>query len=45
MLRPDAARPNQLIYLAYIGAVILAIGLVVLGVGLLRRPPTDSVEG
>jgi hypothetical protein len=35
---PSATEPNGLIYLAYLGAVVLAIGLVVLGVGLLRRP-------
>jgi hypothetical protein len=45
MLSPEAARPNEVIYLAYVGAVILAIGLVVLGVGLLRRPTADSVDG
>jgi hypothetical protein len=42
VLSPDATGPNQLIYLAYVGAVILAIGLVLLGVGLLREPPRDS---
>src|SRR4029077_14535183 len=26
VLRPDATHPNQLIYLAYVGAVVLAIG-------------------
>ncbi len=41
VLSPDATSPNQLIYLAYVGAVILAIGLVLLGVGLLRQPPRD----
>lgn len=33
---PRAERPNGLINLAYVGAVILSIGMVVLGVGLLR---------
>ena len=42
VLSPDASRPNQLIYLAYVGAVVLAIGLVLLGVGLLREPPRGS---
>ncbi len=42
VLSPDATRPNQLIYLAYAGAVILAISLVVLGVGLLRKPQSES---
>lgn len=40
VLTPDATEPNRLIYLAYIGAVILATGLVVLGVGLIRSPRT-----
>lgn len=30
--------PNGLTYLAYVGAVLLAVGEVVLGVGLVRRP-------
>lgn len=33
---PDATEPNALIYLAYIGAISLAVGLLVLGVGLIR---------
>jgi len=37
VLAPDATSPNGFIYLAYAGAVILAVGLVVLGVGLLRK--------
>jgi hypothetical protein len=44
VLSPDATRPNQLISLAYVGAVVLAIGLVLLGVGLLRKPPADSAN-
>jgi hypothetical protein len=35
VLSPDATRPNGLINLAYVGAVSLTIGLIVLGVGLL----------
>ena len=35
VLSPTATQPNALIYLAYVGAVVLATGLVVLGVGLL----------
>ena len=38
VLRPDAAEPNGLIALAYVGAAVLAAGVVLLGVGLLRRP-------
>ena|SRR6266540_4138242 len=33
-----ATHPNGLISLAYVGAFLLAAGVVVLGVGLLRRP-------
>ena len=35
VLRPTATRPNALISLTYVGAVVLTIGLIVLGVGLL----------
>jgi hypothetical protein len=35
VLSPTATRPNALIYLAYVGAGVLALGLIVLGVGLL----------
>ena len=35
VLSPTATRPNALIYLAYVGAVVLTFGLIVLGVGLL----------
>lgn len=36
VVSPDATEPSALIYLAYIGAVSLATGLLVLGVGLIR---------
>jgi hypothetical protein len=36
VLSPQATAPNGLIYLAYVGGVVLASGLLVLGVGLLR---------
>ena len=36
ILSPDAKQPNDLIYLAYVGAVLLAIGLLWLGIGLVR---------
>jgi hypothetical protein len=39
VLRPDATEPNGFVVLAYVGAVVLAGGVVVLGVGLLRRRP------
>ena len=38
VLSPDATVPNGLIYLAYAGAVLLAVGVLVLGVGLIKRP-------
>lgn len=34
---PDATHPNGFINLAFVGAVVLAAGLVVLGVGLIRE--------
>src|SRR5262245_15138533 len=36
VLSPDAAAPNALIYLAYVGAVLLAVGVLILGLGLVR---------
>ena len=38
VLSPESTEPNALIYLAYVGAVILTGGLVTLGVGLIRQP-------
>lgn len=38
VLDADATEPNALINLAYVGAVSLSVGMVTLGVGLLRRP-------
>src|SRR5882757_7638167 len=38
VLSPHATKPNDFMYLAYIGAVVLAFGLIVLGIGLLRKP-------
>jgi uncharacterized membrane protein len=45
VLSPDATEPNALINLAYVGAVSLGLGLVVLGVGLVRKPPGQRREG
>jgi len=36
VLTPDATKPNALIALAYVGAAVLAAGVLVLGIGLLR---------
>jgi len=37
VLSPEATEPNALINLAYVGAVSLAAGLLVLGIGLVRQ--------
>jgi hypothetical protein len=37
VLSPETEEPNAMIYLAYVGAVSLAVGLLTLGVGLVRR--------
>jgi len=39
MPSPDASQPNGLVSLIYLGAVLLAVGIVGLGIGLLRTPP------
>jgi hypothetical protein len=44
VLQPDARQPNGFIYLVYVGASLLAIGVVVLGVGLLRAPARDAAD-
>jgi hypothetical protein len=42
VLSPDATEPNALINLAYLGGVSLAVGLLTLGVGLIRGPRAGS---
>lgn len=42
VLTPTATEPNAFIYLAYVGAVVLMLGLIVLGVGLIRRPASGA---
>jgi hypothetical protein len=42
VLSAEATEPNALIYLTYVGGVVLAVGLLVLGVGLVRRRRTPS---
>lgn len=37
VLSPAANDPNAFIYLAYIGAAVLATGVILLGIGLLRK--------
>ena len=36
VLSPDATQPNAMIYLAFVGAVSLALGVLTLGIGLIR---------
>jgi hypothetical protein len=38
VISPHADKPNALIALTYVGALVLATGVLVLGVGLLKRP-------
>jgi hypothetical protein len=45
VLRSDATKPNGLIALAYVGAAVLATGVLTLGVGLLRTPRSDRDGG
>jgi hypothetical protein len=44
VLSPDATEPNAMIYLAFVGAVVLAFGVLVLGIGLVRRPVNRTEE-
>lgn len=44
VLSPEATEPNALINLAYAGAVSLTVGLVALGVGLVRSRPAATEE-
>jgi hypothetical protein len=43
VLSPEATEPNALIYLAYVAGVVLAVGLLILGVGVIRgrRPERE----
>jgi hypothetical protein len=41
VLSPQAAEPNAVIYLAYVGAIMLALGVLTLGIGLVRTSGTD----
>ena len=37
VLSPEATEPNAMIYLAYVAGLVLAVGLLILGIGLIRR--------
>ena len=40
VLSPEASEPNAMIYLTYVAGLLLAVGLLVLGAGLIRRRRT-----
>jgi hypothetical protein len=42
VLTPDATKPNAIINLAYAGAVVLALAVLTLGIGLIRRPTSQA---
>jgi hypothetical protein len=44
VLSPEATEPNRLIFLAYVGAVVLSVGLVILGIGLIRRHGSRAAQ-
>jgi hypothetical protein len=41
-MQPDATAPNALIYLAYVGAILLASALITVGIGIIRNPEADT---
>jgi hypothetical protein len=43
VLTPNATEPNGFIYLAYVGAILLAAGVLTLGIGLLRGARSDGL--
>jgi hypothetical protein len=45
VLSPEATEPNALIYLVYAGFAVLVVGLLILGVGLMRRPQSKQETG
>jgi hypothetical protein len=44
VLSPEATEPNAMIYLAFVGAASLALGVLVLGIGLIRRQEKRTEE-
>jgi hypothetical protein len=44
VLSPEATEPNRLISLAYVGGIVLSIGLVILGFGLIRKPGSRAAQ-
>jgi CDP-diglyceride synthetase len=45
VLSPAATEPNAMIYLAYVGAISLTLGLLVLGIGLIRERSGAAEHG
>jgi hypothetical protein len=43
LLTPEATAPNGFIYLAYVGAALLPLGFLVLGIGLLRSSKLEEM--
>jgi hypothetical protein len=44
VLSPTATKPNEMIYLAYVGAVVLAAGVLTLGIGLIKTAVSRRQE-
>jgi len=44
VLSPEATETNAMIYLAFVGAISLAFGVLVLGIGLVRGPRSQAEE-
>ena len=44
VLSPEATEPNAMIYLAFVGAAFLAFGVLILGIGLIRRPSNATED-
>jgi hypothetical protein len=44
MVTPDADRPNGMIVLTYLGAAVLAVALLILGIGLVRGQRANGLR-
>jgi len=45
MYAPTAVRPEPTLILVYVGAALLAVSVVTLGIGLLRKPRRETAAG
>jgi Ni,Fe-hydrogenase I cytochrome b subunit len=43
VINPDSTEPNELIYLAYVGFAVLIFTFIVLGIGLIKKPPPNKI--